>query len=76
MKRLQYEHTPAWVPAPPEAAQYQRYKYTYIVIDHPDGGWTVATSAEVEALIDSESFLGKMLIGHAAQLALPDLSNN
>jgi hypothetical protein len=73
-RKPHYKETPGWLPKPP--LMTRSYKYTYIVIDHPDGDWTVATPEEIDALLHKDSFLGEILHGHAAQLALPDLSNN
>jgi hypothetical protein len=73
---VDYEHIPAWVPAPPEAAIRGHRGYAVVVIDHPSGAWTAATREEIEALLDEESFLGKMLVGHTALMSLWYLSNN
>jgi hypothetical protein len=73
MKKLSLEVVPAWVPAPPKR---NRRGPEIALISHPDGHFTVASRDEIDALLQPDSFLGRMLRGHAALMSLPYQSNN
>jgi hypothetical protein len=40
------------------------------------GEWQVATSGEIDAVANPESYLGRLLRPHCALMAVPYLSNN
>jgi hypothetical protein len=69
---------PEWAEASAPRNLLNRVATSLLLIRMPDakGEWQVATSGEIDAVANPESYLGRLLRPHCALMAVPYLSNN